>query len=102
DGIRDFHVTGVQTCALPIYGGDVAAVLSAGAQGAMLGTALLATHESFAHPYHQQRIVDAREGDTLLTEDFHINWPRGAGVRVLENGRASCREGVESPEGAVS
>src|SRR6266511_4579533 len=21
DGIRDFHVTGVQTCALPIYGG---------------------------------------------------------------------------------
>src|SRR5690606_40901451 len=23
DGIRDFHVTGVQTCALPIYTGDV-------------------------------------------------------------------------------
>src|SRR5690606_39822037 len=22
DGIRDFHVTGVQTCALPIYAGD--------------------------------------------------------------------------------
>src|SRR5690606_39987216 len=22
DGIRDFHVTGVQTCALPIYDGD--------------------------------------------------------------------------------
>src|SRR5215475_14285602 len=22
DGIRDFHVTGVQTCALPIFGGD--------------------------------------------------------------------------------
>src|SRR5271165_1976564 len=22
DGIRDFHVTGVQTCALPIYGGE--------------------------------------------------------------------------------
>src|SRR5690606_40715252 len=22
DGIRDFHVTGVQTCALPIYGDD--------------------------------------------------------------------------------
>src|SRR5690606_41184877 len=22
DGIRDFHVTGVQTCALPIYGSD--------------------------------------------------------------------------------
>src|SRR5690606_3505329 len=23
DGIRDFHVTGVQTCALPIYEGDI-------------------------------------------------------------------------------
>src|SRR5690606_40682515 len=23
DGIRDFHVTGVQTCALPIYGRDI-------------------------------------------------------------------------------
>src|SRR5690606_41134213 len=23
DGIRDFHVTGVQTCALPILGGDL-------------------------------------------------------------------------------
>src|SRR5688500_20323853 len=23
DGIRDYKVTGVQTCALPIYGGDV-------------------------------------------------------------------------------
>jgi len=66
-------------------GGDVAAVLSMGAQGAVLGTALLATHESFAHLYHQQRIVDAREGDTLLTQDFHINWPAGAAVRVLAN-----------------
>src|SRR5690606_40271759 len=24
DGIRDFHVTGVQTCALPIFGGSLA------------------------------------------------------------------------------
>ncbi|HKT64011.1 MAG TPA: DUF6306 domain-containing protein, partial [Burkholderia sp.] len=29
------------------------------------------------------RIVDAREGDALLTDIFHINWPRGARVRVL-------------------
>src|SRR5207302_6464544 len=26
DGIRDFHVTGVQTCALPIYAEDAGAV----------------------------------------------------------------------------
>jgi len=66
-----------------VDGADVAAVMALGAQGAVMGTAFIATHESFAHPYHQQRIVDAREGDTLLTDIFHINWPRGARVRVL-------------------
>src|SRR5690606_40710195 len=29
DGIRDFHVTGVQTCALPIYHGDAVAAQAA-------------------------------------------------------------------------
>ncbi|KVF67515.1 nitronate monooxygenase [Burkholderia vietnamiensis] len=64
-------------------GADVAAAMALGAQGAVIGTAFIATHESFAHPYHQQRIVDARDGDTLLTDVFYINWPRGARVRVL-------------------
>lgn len=66
-------------------GADVATVLSLGAQGVVLGTALIATHESFAHDVHKQRIVEAGEGQTVLTEDFHINWPRGARVRVLAN-----------------
>src|SRR5690606_224939 len=26
DGIRDFHVTGVQTCALPIFGADISRI----------------------------------------------------------------------------
>lgn len=66
-------------------GKDVAAVLKRGAQGAVLGTAFLATDESFAHDFHKQRIVDAREGQTVHTQAFHINWPEGAYVRVLEN-----------------
>jgi nitronate monooxygenase len=66
-------------------GADVAAALSFGAQGVVLGTAFIATHESFAHTYHKQRIVDADESDTLLTTAFHINWPEGARVRVLSN-----------------
>ncbi|HEV2562538.1 MAG TPA: nitronate monooxygenase [Rhizomicrobium sp.] len=66
-------------------GKDVAAVLRRGAQGAVLGTAFLATTESFAHDYHKQRIVDSREGETVRTQLFHINWPEGAYVRVLEN-----------------
>jgi len=66
-------------------GRDVARILAQGAQGAVLGTALLATRESFAHDYHKQRVVRATGADTVLTEAFHINWPRGAAVRVLDN-----------------
>ena len=66
-------------------GADLATVLSLGAQGAVFGTALVATPESYAHDYHKQRLVDAEEGDTVLTDAFHINWPRGAKTRVLAN-----------------
>lgn len=66
-------------------GRGVARVLAQGAQAAVLGTALIATHESFAHDFHKQRLVAAQAGDTVLTEDFHINWPPHAAVRVLAN-----------------
>lgn len=66
-------------------GADLAWAIASGAAGVMMGTAFLATEESFAHTYHKQRIVEATAGDTLLTDAFHINWPRGAFVRVLEN-----------------
>jgi nitronate monooxygenase len=66
-------------------GADLAWALQCGAAGVMMGTAFLATRESFAHDYHKQRIVDAEADSTLLTEMFHINWPRGAAVRVLQN-----------------
>jgi len=69
-----------------IDGSDLATVLSLGAQGAVFGTALIATPESYAHNYHKQRLLDADGTDTVLTDVFHINWPRGAKVRVLENG----------------
>jgi len=74
-------------------GRDVARVLAQGAQAAVLGTALLATQESFAHDYHKQRVVQARAGDTVLTEDFHINWPPHAAVRVLANSVTRCERG---------
>jgi nitronate monooxygenase len=68
-----------------VSGRDLFDALSMGAQGAVIGTALMATNESFAHDYHKQRLVDAHDGETLLTYDFHINWPGGAKVRVLTN-----------------
>jgi nitronate monooxygenase len=66
-------------------GADVAAVMALGAQGGVLGTAMIATHESFAHEVHKQRIVEAGPDQTTLTEAFHINWPPHARVRVLRN-----------------
>lgn len=66
-------------------GETVAKLLSHGAQAAVLGTAMLATKESFAHEYHKQRVVEAGMQDMVLTEDFHINWPPHSAVRVLRN-----------------
>ncbi|MDE2073592.1 MAG: nitronate monooxygenase [Alphaproteobacteria bacterium] len=66
-------------------GQDLAALRGLGAQGAVIGTAFLATEESYAHTYHKQRIVDAKAGMTVRTDAFHVNWPRGAYVRVLPN-----------------
>ncbi|MBY6141953.1 nitronate monooxygenase [Leisingera daeponensis] len=66
-------------------GGDLAAFLSMGAAGIQCGTAFLATDESFAHPYHKDRVAAATGADTVLTDVFVLNWPAGAAVRVLEN-----------------
>lgn len=66
-------------------GRDLAAALRAGADGVCMGTAFLATTESFAHDYHKARIVEAGEGETVHTDIFHRNWPKGAPVRVLAN-----------------
>jgi len=68
-----------------VDGKGLAAALARGAQGAVIGTAFLATRESFAHDYHKNCIVAAEPGKTVHTEAFHINWPIGAPVRVLQN-----------------
>ncbi len=67
-----------------VDGKGLARALQAGAQGAWIGTAFLATTESFSADYHKQRIVDA-DGATVHTDAFHVNWPKGAFVRVLPN-----------------
>lgn len=66
-------------------GADLAKALTLGASGIQCGTAFLATAESFAHPYHKDRVVQAQSGDTVLTDVFVLNWPKGAAVRVLQN-----------------
>lgn len=66
-------------------GAGLAAALALGASGVHCGTAFLATHESYAHDYHKQRIVEAQAGDTVHTDIYAINWAAGSPVRVLAN-----------------
>ncbi len=62
-------------------GAQFAAALVAGASGAMLGTALLKSTESAAHPAHQAALEFASDNATVLTRLYDGRW-----ARVLENG----------------
>jgi nitronate monooxygenase len=66
-------------------GAQLAAMLALGASGVHCGTAFLVAHESYAHDYHKQRVIDARSDDTVHTDIYAINWAAGSPVRVLAN-----------------
>ena len=68
-----------------VDGRGLAGALALGAHGVHCGTTFLASTESFAHDYHKQRLVAAAPGETVHTDLFVINWPKGAPVRVLKN-----------------
>src|SRR5690606_39740076 len=86
DGIRDFHVTGVQTCALPIF------VVGGGMVAHRFTEALRA------------RDADGRYSVTVLAEEPRAPYDRvalttyftGRHPEDLEIGRASRRERAES------
>ena len=70
-------------------GSGLAAALALGAEGVLLGTRFLATHESPLHPNFKQAIVDSNGHDTVLTEIPDLAgqrvWP-GAMSRAKRNG----------------
>ena len=68
---------------------DVAAVLDAGAVAAQLGTALLRTPESGAHPLHKAALVDLSFPQTTVTRAF-----TGRAARGLRNGFIDTFDGV--------
>jgi nitronate monooxygenase len=68
-----------------VDGRGLAAAMAMGAAGVHCGTAFLATTESFAHDMHKRQLAAAHAADTVLTDVFVLNWPRGAAVRVLAN-----------------
>jgi len=67
----------------------LAAVLAAGAQGAWIGTPLLAAHEAGTPPAARARIIAAKEDETVLTRVFDrtlgIKWPARYPGRALVN-----------------
>src|SRR5690606_40497641 len=93
DGIRDFHVTGVQTCALPISTSGTlrpefraAPSESRGSAGSFPGAA---PRGSCSPPHYA-----APPGCTVVPP------PPGRSPRQI--GRASCREKGENSRGAVN
>ncbi|MGW2412296.1 NAD(P)H-dependent flavin oxidoreductase [Streptomyces tubercidicus] len=71
-------------------GRTLAAVLTAGADGAWLGTAFLATPEAVeVHDLHKRLIIESDGGDTVWTPAYDIvsglPWPAGIGERVRRN-----------------
>src|SRR5690606_39361748 len=101
-GIRDFHVTGVQTCALPIFIAfddvdEAVAAVNESAYGLQCGvlSSSLETCMDLA-----RRI---RTGGIILggTSTWRTDQLAYGGVKDSEIGRASCRERVESAGGGA-
>ncbi|NNE11316.1 MAG: nitronate monooxygenase [Ilumatobacter sp.] len=81
-------------------GRALAAALAAGADGAWVGTALLATPEAVeVHDLHKELIVESDGTDTVFTTAYDIvsglPWPEGIGERVRRNRFTDQWEGRE-------
>lgn len=78
-------------------GRSLAAVLAAGADGAIVGTALLATTEAPTREFVKDLIVASDGGDTVWTRAYDIvsgiPWPAGIGERVRRNAFTERWEG---------
>src|SRR5207247_7979475 len=86
DGIRDPLVTGVQTCALPIFTGYLLGVVSGEDRGPRRPA--------------PRRVVELREAQAILRQCIEVRRGNLAAVTARigeahEIGRASCRERVE-------
>ena len=63
---------------------DVVRALRLGASAAVLGTRLVASEESEAHADYKRALVEARDGQTVLSKCFDGFWPN-APHRTLKN-----------------
>src|SRR5690606_39587088 len=93
DGIRDFHVTGVQTCALPIY----ATFKSAGSKAATCSISTVQTIASAPSPTDGCAAMYTR-----MVPNSASAMPTLPRMKYFQIGRASCRERVEVSLRAVA
>ena len=82
------------------FGRAVAAVLMAGADGVMLGTAFLVTPEAIeVAESNKQAIVESHGGDTVFTRTYDIAsrmpWPETIGFRVRRDSFTDAWDGRE-------
>ena len=80
-------------------GRGLAAVLTLGAQGVWVGTRLLAARESDAHGAYRERVLAARETDTVLSEVFDGGWPRAPHRCLVNDTLEVWRRAGEPPPG---
>src|SRR5690606_39655203 len=94
DGIRDFHVTGVQTCALAIYHAELA-----------LRAKPAANPHAVLHPRENRLFLKApclKHVERVTHETVRSPEPQHAMLSGRQIGRASCRERVSEPGGEES
>jgi nitronate monooxygenase len=65
-------------------GRGIAAALSLGAGGVLMGTRFLLSEEAAAHPFYKDKLLKATESDTVYTSLFDIGW-ENAPHRTLRN-----------------
>lgn len=78
---------------------DVRNALQWGADAVCLGTRFVASAEANAHAAYQQKIIDARAADTVVTQIFGPEWPN-VPMRVISN-RATRGESAGTPIGTT-
>jgi nitronate monooxygenase len=83
-------------------GRGLAAVIAAGAEGALIGTALLASPETIGPGYARERVVEAGSADTVYTSVFDQArsqpWPSRWGGRAIANEFTEAWHGAEGSE----
>src|SRR5207302_3944480 len=100
DGIRDFHVTGVQTCALPISGRDTncaAFSVMTALSGANEFTAIQCSNSSIAAPVVMRSSIDLVEPDSTraptCVTSYRTRSPRSEERRVGKEWRERGYDG---------